>query len=87
MNLSIIHLPKMDRAWLLKRENGKYSQHAHFYSRKEAEMCRRLIDRNQYPRQKKYIYPMQRILTEEEFKHLRKKPRYFNVQKGGKNWK
>ena len=82
MKLSIIHLPKMKRCWLLKRKNGEYAQHAHFYTLEEAELCRKLIDKNQYPRQKKYIYPMQRILTEAEFKQLRKKDRYYNPQKG-----
>lgn len=84
MELSIIHLPKMKRCWLLKRENGDYKQHAHFYTKEEAKLCRKLIDTNQYPRQKKYIYPMQRILTEREFRRLKKKQRYFN--KGGKQW-
>ena len=82
MKLSIIHFPKMARCWLLKRENGEYRQHAHFYTKKEAELCRKLIDRRKYPREKKYIYPMQRILTDEEFKNLQKKQRYFNPQKG-----
>ena len=86
MKLSIIHTSKMERCWLLVRKNGEYSQHAHFYTLEEAELCRKLIDRNQYPRQKKYIYPMQRILTVEEFQRLRKKDRYFNPQKGVKQW-
>lgn len=76
MKLTIIHYPKMNRAWLLKREQGEHSQHAHFFTRKEAECCRRLIDAGKYPREEKYRIAMQRILTEEEFKRLNKKPRY-----------
>lgn len=82
MKLSIIHYPKMHRQRLLKREYGDYSQHAHFYTRKEALECRKLIDMNKYPREKKYKIAMQRILTEDEFKRLDKKQRYRNINKG-----
>lgn len=84
MNLSIIHTPKLERPYLLKREYGKYSQHAHFYNKKMVEKCRRLIDYNIYPYSKEFKIAMQRILTEEEFKKLNKKQRYFNVNKGAK---
>ncbi|WP_299034133.1 hypothetical protein [uncultured Anaerococcus sp.] len=70
MKLSIYHYPKMERKWLLKREHGKYKQHAHFYTKKEAEQCRKLIDANIYPREEKYKIAMQRILTEKEFKKI-----------------
>lgn len=53
-----------------------------FYAKKDAEIVRRLIDRNKYPYNKKYKLAMQRILTEEEFKKLNKKQRYYNVNKG-----
>lgn len=86
MKLSLYHYPKMERAWLLKREHGKYEQHAHFYTKKEALNCRRLIDNNKYPRDKKYKLAMQRLLTEEEFKKLNKKQRYYNVNKGVRRW-
>ena len=82
MKLSIYHYPKMIRCWLLKREHGAYAQHAHFHTKKEAELCKKLIDQGRYPRDKKYKYAMQRLLTEEEFKQLDKKQRYYNVQKG-----
>lgn len=82
MKLSVIHYPKMERQWLLKREYGTYEQHAHFYTKKEALQCRKLIDACKYPREKKYLIAMQRILTEEEFKKLDKKQRYYNVNKG-----
>ena len=48
---------------------------------KDAENVRRLIDSNKYPYNKKYKIAMQRLLTEEEFKKLRKKQRYYNVGK------
>lgn len=87
MKLSIIYYPKMDRPWLLKREHGSYEQHAHFFTKKEAKKCRTLIDANKYPREEKYKIAMQRLLTEEEFKKLNKKPRYYNQNKGVKNIK
>ena len=72
----------MNRPWLLKREHGEYSQHAHFFTKKEAVKCRKLIDANKYPRDKKYKVAMQRLLTEEEFKKLNKRERYINQNCG-----
>lgn len=77
MKLSIYHYPKMERAWLLKREHGDYDQHAHFFTKKEALCCRKLIDANKFPREEKYRIAMQRLLTEEEYKRLNKKPRFY----------
>lgn len=82
MQLSIIYYPKMNRPRLLKREHGEYSQHAHFYTKKEALCCRKLIDACKYPREEKYRIAMQRLLTDEEFKKLNKKERYFNQNCG-----
>lgn len=82
MKLSIIYYPKMNRPWLLKREHGDYEQHAHFYTKKECVKCRNLIDSGTYPKNKKFLIAMQRILTKEEFKKLDKKQRYYNVNKG-----
>ena len=81
MDLAIQHYPEMDRCWLLKRVHGEYSQHAHFYTKDDALLCESLIRNNKYPYERKYKYAMQRILTEEEFKSLKKKQRYYNVQK------
>ena len=83
MKLTIKYYPKLPkRKWILIREGGAYEQHAHFLCKKDALNVRRLIDGNKYPYNKKYKIAMQRILTEEEFKKLRKKQRYFNVNKG-----
>lgn len=83
MKLTIKYYPKLPkRKWLLKREGGAYEQHAHFLCKKDAEKVRRLIDGNKYPYNKKYKIAMQRILTEEEFKSLNRKPMYRNVNKG-----
>lgn len=82
MKLTIKKCTNLERPWLLKRRGGDYDQHAHFFTRKEAECCRRLIDLKKYPYEKKYKIAMQRLLTEEEFKALDKKQRYFNSQKG-----
>lgn len=76
----------MKRCWLLKREHGEYEQHAHFYTRKEAEYCRALIDCNKYPRNRKYQVAVQRLLTREEYSNLNKKDYYYNVQKGRRKY-
>lgn len=82
MKLRIGYDSKTDRCWVLARVHGKRSQHAHFYSKKEALQCRRIIDNQQYPREKKYIKAVQRILTMAEIKKLNKTPRYCNKQNG-----
>ena len=82
MKLSIRYKPRcIDRPWLIKRVNGKYGQHAHMKSKKDAVKLRNLIDIGKYPYCKDYRIAMQRILTEEEFKKLDKKLRYFNPSK------
>ena len=76
MKLSIIYLPNLHRPWLLKREHGEYSQHAHFFTKKEALCCHKLIDAGKFPREEKYRIAMQRLLTDKEYKELNKKPRF-----------
>lgn len=88
MKLTIRYYPKLPkRKRILIRVGGAYEQHAHFLCKKDAENVRRLIDTNKYPYNKKYKLAMQRILTEEEFKKLRKKQRYYNVNNGIRNKK
>jgi hypothetical protein len=82
MKLSIKYLPNLDRPWLLRREHGEYEQHAHFYTKKEALCCRKLIDACKYPREEKYRIAMQRLLTDEEYKGLNKKPRFYKKNCG-----
>lgn len=85
MKLSIVYKPHCsERPWLIRREGGKYGQHAHMRTKKDAEKVRALIDMEKYPYNKDFKVAMQRLLTEEEFKGLKKKPRYFNPQKGHK---
>lgn len=82
MNLIIKFKPRCDeRPWLIVREGGEYSQHAHLRTKKEALKVRNLIDRWVYPYNKNYKIAVQRLLTEEEFKSLDKKDRYFNRRK------
>ena len=41
MKLSIRYKPRcIDRPWLIKRVNGKYGQHAHMKSKKDAVKLR-----------------------------------------------
>lgn len=82
MKISIKYLKYLERPWLIKRVNGTYEQHAHCFTKKDAEKIRQLIDINKYPYSKEYKTAMQRILTEEEFKNLDKKQRYYNLQRG-----
>lgn len=84
MQISIKYLESLDRPWLIKRVHGFYEQHAHMYTRKDAVKVRELIDANRYPYRREYKTAMQRLLTEEEFKQLDKKQRYYNVNKGSK---
>lgn len=85
MKLTIIYKPSCkERPWLIKREGGKYGQHAHMHSKRDAEKVRSLIDRGKYPYCRDFKVAMQRLLSEEEFKGLKKKQRYFNPQKGHK---
>jgi len=82
LNLIIKFKPRCDeRPWLIVREGGEYSQHAHLRTKKEALKVRNLIDRWVYPYNKNYKIAVQRLLTEEEFKSLDKKDRYFNRRK------
>ena len=82
MNLKIYYLKKMKRPWLLKREYADYSCHAHFYKKSHALKVIRLIKARKYPYSDEYKIAMERILTKEEFKRLKKKTRYINVNKG-----
>ena len=74
----------MKRKWALIRVGGTYSQHAHFFSEKEARKCEELIKKNRKPRAKKYKSAMKRILTNEEYKNLKQKECYININKGVK---
>lgn len=83
MNLSIKYCQSCEeRPWLIKRDFGEYEQHAHMHTKKDAEKVRSIIDRWVYPYNKKYKIAVQRLLTEEEFKSLDKKDRYYNPNKG-----
>ena len=83
MKLSIKFKPRCDeRPWLLVRVGGEYSQHAHLKSKSDCIKVRHLIDINKYPYNKDFKIAMKRLLTEEEFKKLDKKQRYFNSNHG-----
>lgn len=78
MKISIKYKPKCeDRPWLVVRVGGKYEQHAHLKTKGDGS----LIDAGKYPYCKDYKVAMMRLLTEEEFKKLDKKQRYFNKRK------
>lgn len=87
MKLSIIELPNLSRPWLLKREHGKYEQHAHFHTEKAAKKCRALIDARKYPYSEEFLVAMRRILTDQEMNRLRRKQHYTNINKGAMNYR
>lgn len=83
MKLDIKYKPTCkERPWLIVRVGGEYEQHAHMHTRKEAMLVRNIIDRWVYPYNKNLKIAVRRLLTEEEFKSLDKKQRYFNSNKG-----
>ena len=82
MELTIIHTPNLKRPWLLKREEAHYNCHAHFCEREDAEMVIKLIKANKYPIEAEYREAMQRILSPQEYRRLRKKTPYRNINKG-----
>lgn len=82
MKLTIIYKPSCkERPWLIKREGGKYGQHAHMHSKRDAEKVRNLIDIGKRPYSKDFLIAAKRLLTEEEFKQLKKKSRHHNAHK------
>ncbi|MDO5714340.1 MAG: hypothetical protein Q4Q07_07900 [Tissierellia bacterium] len=81
MKLTIRYIGGYERPWLIKREYGKYEQHAHML-KKDAEKVRDIIDSWEYPYNLRYRTAIKRLLSEEEYKTLRKKSRYRNIQKG-----
>lgn len=82
MKLTIKYKPKcQERPWLVARVGGKYEQHAHMHTKKEAKLVRNIIDMWMYPYNKNLKIAVKRILTEEEFKSLDKKQRYFTQTK------
>lgn len=82
MKLDIKYKPTCkERPWLIVRAGGEYEQHAHMHTKKEAMLVRNIIDRWVYPYNKNLKIAVRRLLTEEEFKSLDKKQRYFNSNK------
>ena len=71
MKLSIRYKPRcFDRPWLIKRVNGKYGQHAHMKSKKDAVKLRNLLDKNLMPYSDDFKVVAKRLLTDKEFKRL-----------------
>ena len=71
MKLSIRYKPRcIDRPWLIKRVKGKYGQHAHMKSKKDALKLRNLLDKNLMPYSEDFKVAAKRLLTDKEFKRL-----------------
>lgn len=71
MKLSIRYKPRcIDRPWLIKRVNGKYGQHAHVKSKRDAVKLRNLLDKNLMPYSEEFKTAAKRLLSEKEFKKL-----------------
>lgn len=82
MVLTLEFFGNFELPWLLKRKDGKYDQHFHFKKKKEAVATKKKIEANKYPSNQVQKEAMLRLLSEEEFKNLNKKDRYFNPNKG-----
>lgn len=71
MKLSIRYKPRcIDRPWLIKRVNGKYGQHAHMKSKRDAVKLRNLLDKNLMPYSEEFRTAAKRLLSEKESKKL-----------------
>lgn len=51
-------------------------------TKKDALKVKELIELNKYPNNKEYQTAVQRLLTAEEFRNLKRKPHYININKG-----
>lgn len=77
IKIGIRCIEHLERPWLIYRKDGEYCQHAHCFTKKEALRIRKLIDCKRYPEDADQRYAMERLLTEDEFKRLRRKPAYY----------
>lgn len=68
--------------YIVRRVDGEYSQHAHLSSMKGCKLLIRLIHTNTLPSSRYLQESCRRLLSEDEYKRLRKKQRYYNVNKG-----
>ena len=59
-----------DRPWVLIRECDDYNKHSHFHTRKNANLCRSLIDKGVMPYNIHFQKSIQRLLTDKEFDNL-----------------
>lgn len=80
--LTIRYINSYKRPWLIKREGGEYEQHAHMRTKKDALKVKELIELNKYSDKRDYQIAIQRLLTINEFKNLKRKPHYININKG-----
>lgn len=80
MHLDII---KQHDNYIVRRANGEYSQHAHINTHKGCKLLLDCIHKNKLPKSQYLKGSAKRLLTEEEYKRLRKsKDYYYNVNKG-----
>ena len=66
------------KPYLLKRVDGTYEQHCHFENKQDALDCIHIIQNGLSPKNKKQAKQLKRLLTDEEFKRLNKKEKYYN---------
>ena len=78
IELSIEVYDNFKKPYLLKRINGTYKQHCHFENEQDALDCIHIIHNGLSPKDKKQVKQIKRLLTDEEFKKLNKKQKYYN---------
>lgn len=73
---------KQHGSYMVRRVDGEYCQHTHLSSKKGCKLLISFIHRNTLPSSRYLQISCQRLLTEDEYKRLRKKQRYYNVNHG-----
>lgn len=75
---------KQHGSYIVRRVDGEYKQHAHISTMKGCKKLIGYIHSNTLPFSRYLQISCQRLLTEDEYRQLRKKQRYYNVNKGVK---
>ncbi|RDU22774.1 hypothetical protein [Anaerosacchariphilus polymeriproducens] len=76
-------IKKDSRGFILIRKDGEYSMHAHLKNKNTCRTLIHLIHNRLLPRSKYLQGSCKRLLTDEEYSHLKeKKQQYININKG-----
>jgi len=73
---------RVQDGWIVCRKGTE--KHSHFRSRKAANNFKSIILRGLMPKSPYYIESAKRVLTSEEFEHLREERKQKYINRGGK---